>query len=82
MQKSLHRDEYKTLIRLLYHLRVSKQMRQEDLAKKLGVHQSFISKIEAGERRVDLVELLDICRALETPFSKFLSKFTQEVNAT
>jgi transcriptional regulator with XRE-family HTH domain len=82
MQKSLHREEYKTLIKLIYHLRVSKDLRQEDLAQKLGVHQSFISKIEGGERRVDLVELLDICAALDTPFSDFLDKFTREINAT
>jgi ribosome-binding protein aMBF1 (putative translation factor) len=39
-------------------------MSQADLAHKLGKRQQFVSKYESGERRLDAIEVIDICRAL------------------
>lgn len=80
MQKSLHREEYKILLRLLYSLRMSTGMKQEDLAEKLSVHQSIISKIESGERRVDLIELKDICEALGSNLEEFMNEFIRKLH--
>ena len=75
MQKSIHRKEYKILLQQLYNLRVGAGMKQVDLAKALKVHQSFISKIETGERRIDLVELKEICEALNSNLEAFVSAY-------
>jgi transcriptional regulator with XRE-family HTH domain len=39
---------------------------QHDLAERLGKPQSFVAKYESGERRIDVVEFLAICRAIGT----------------
>ena len=52
----------------LKEIRVKAGYRQVDLAEQLGVTQSRISKYEVGERRVDILELRDICAALKLPF--------------
>lgn len=44
---------------------------QQALAERLGVPQSFISKIETGERRLDILELRAICIALGLPLGRF-----------
>ncbi len=64
--------EHKVLLRLLKKARVDAGLRQIDLAEKLCVHQSMVSKYEVGERRVDLLELRDICSALEISLPEFV----------
>jgi transcriptional regulator with XRE-family HTH domain len=50
-------------------------LRQDDLADKLGQSQSFVSKYESGERRLDLLELQQICRAVGLSLTKFVRRF-------
>ena len=57
----------RVLLSLLKEVRVEAGFRQVDLARKLNVPQSRISKYELGERRIDLLELRDICAALGIP---------------
>jgi transcriptional regulator with XRE-family HTH domain len=45
------------------------------LAKKLDVPQSYVSKYETGERRLDLVETLEVCAALGTDTARFIRAF-------
>ena len=49
--------------------------RQQDLARALERPQSFVSKIESGERRVDLVELREICLALGVDLVALVERF-------
>lgn len=65
-------DAHKVLLTLLRDARVEAGLRQVDLARKLRVHQSRISKYEVGERRVDIIELRQICEALDKPFLEFV----------
>jgi len=45
------------------------------LAVKLGQPQSFISKYESGERRLDLLEIRQICHAVGIPLNEFVERF-------
>lgn len=60
---------------MLYQLRMAKGLKQIDLAHLLDEPQSFVSKFESGERRLDLVELRIILKTLNTD----LVEFTKEV---
>ena len=57
MQKSVHTKEYKALRAELRAIREKAGLSQRDLAAKLGVPHSWVAKVEAGERRIDVVEL-------------------------
>lgn len=63
--RTIHSSEHRRLVRLLRTLREGSGLRQVDLAERLERPQSFVSKYEAGERRLDLVELRAICVALD-----------------
>jgi transcriptional regulator with XRE-family HTH domain len=67
-------EEHKILLKLLKKIRVEAGLRQTDLAKKLRVPQSMISKYEVGERRIDLLELRDICAALGISLAEFVEQ--------
>ncbi len=80
--------EHKILLKLLKKIRVEAGLRQVDLAKKLKVPQSMISKYEVGERRIDLLELREICAALGVSLGEvveqlesLLSKDTNEADS-
>lgn len=62
--KSLYTKKYQRLLELLVGARKASGLTQEVLAKKLGRPQSFVSKIENGERRMDVVEFLFICEII------------------
>ena len=67
-------EEHKILLKLLKKIRVEAGLRQIDLAGKLRVPQSMISKYEVGERRIDLLELRDICAALGISLAEFVEQ--------
>ncbi len=73
MEKSVYTAEYQVLLRLLKELRRKSGLTQVDLAERLGETQSAVSKIERGERRVDLFQLRHICHAIGTTLPKFVA---------
>ena len=64
MARSTHHPNYQMLLTLLRDLRERADVTQLALAESLGNTQTFISKIERGERRIDVVEFIEICNAL------------------
>ena len=62
------------LIKLLRELRLQAGLTQAELANRLNLPQSFVSKYEAGERRLDLFELQEICSLLNIPLQDFIRK--------
>jgi transcriptional regulator with XRE-family HTH domain len=73
MSKSLRTPLHQRLQDLLVALRKSKNLTQADLAFKLGRPQSFVAKSEGGERRLDVVEFIEVAYALEIDPSKMLA---------
>lgn len=64
MVASLHTKRYELFRSLLVATRKAKALTQVELADRLNCHQSFISKYENGERRLDVTEFVDIAQAL------------------
>ena len=56
MSKSVYSKDYKEIIERLKKARIEADLSQQAVADKLGKPQSYISKIESGERRLDVAE--------------------------
>ncbi|RWL50117.1 MAG: XRE family transcriptional regulator [Mesorhizobium sp.] len=65
MPKSLHSKRHLMIAAALADQRRSKGLSQAQVAKALGRHQPFIANIESGQRRVDLVELLELAEIID-----------------
>lgn len=64
MRKSTHTRPYAKLREVLVAAREAAGLSQHELARRLGRPQSFVSKCESGERRVDIVEMIQIAKIL------------------
>ncbi len=64
MPKSVFTSQYETFRGLLIEARQAENLTQAELAERLGRPQSFVSKYERGERRLDVVEFLEVARTL------------------
>jgi transcriptional regulator with XRE-family HTH domain len=73
MGHSIFTEEYSQLILLLRAAREKAGVTQQELARRLGQTQSFVSKCERGERRIDVIELRHFCKALNADFPKFIA---------
>jgi len=74
MKKSRHSKRYQRLLMALRSVREEAGLTQTDVAAKFGAHASFVSKCESGERRIDVVELVDFCRLYGTTVPELLSR--------
>ena len=70
--RSLHSARYRRFLRRLKQARQQAGMTQIDVAKALRRPQSFVSKCESGERRVDVIELEDFAKLYRKNLSFFL----------
>jgi transcriptional regulator with XRE-family HTH domain len=66
MPKTLRTPRQQRLQELLAGARKAKKLTQIDVAERLGRPQSFVAKYEGGERRLDIVEFVEVVEALET----------------
>ena len=72
--KSLRGPQHKELLRQLISARKKAGLAQQALAGRLGRHQSFVAKYEGGERRIEAVEFVQICRAIGVRPERVLKK--------
>ncbi len=72
MEKSQHTRQYQKVTKALREAREAAGLTQAEVAEKLAVYASFVSKVESGERRVDVVELALICRVYGVELIAFL----------
>ena len=79
MSKSLHTREYGCFRSLLVAAREKAGLTQADVSAKLKRPQSFVAKYEGGERRLDVIEFLQVCNALGVDPRSILSKLQAKV---
>lgn len=82
MEKTIFSKEYALFLKLLREARRQSGLTQEELAKRLGQTQSFVSKCERGERRIDVIELRHFCAAIGISLPNFLDQVTKELEET
>lgn len=76
-QSSRQQKNRQLLRQLLRQARDEVGMIQDELSRKLGRSQGFVSKYELGDRRIDLVDMADICDALGISFLDLAKRFDQ-----
>jgi len=74
--RSIHDPRYQDLIQKLIQLRESKNVTQVELALRLGKPQSYVSKVEILERRLDVIELMDWLNALDAELAFFINQIS------
>jgi transcriptional regulator with XRE-family HTH domain len=75
MQKTIYSREQRRWARLLQDLRTEAGLTQAQLARRLRRPQSFVSKLEAGQRRIDVVELEAMARAFGLSLSAVVGRY-------
>jgi transcriptional regulator with XRE-family HTH domain len=68
------------LYTLLKKFRQDKGIRQVELAQRLGVPQYFVSKYESGDRRLDVLELRQVCDAIGISLQEFMQELENRLN--
>jgi len=82
VKKSLHSKQHKILLEILYQTRLKTGLTQSQLADCLQAPQSFVSKYENGERRLDLMELESICQCVNIELVEFIREYQQRLHET
>ncbi|MBD5398977.1 helix-turn-helix transcriptional regulator [bacterium] len=78
MTKSIFTNNYQLLLKLLVETRKKAGITQQELAKKLGKNQSYISKYENSERRLDMIEVIAIVKAMGANPSDLMQNILKE----
>lgn len=81
MAKSLRSPRQRRLTSLLVETRRSRGLTQGDVAARLGKPQSFIAKVEGGERRLDVIEFIDLACALNVRPVDLIARLQRGVRA-
>jgi transcriptional regulator with XRE-family HTH domain len=74
MEKTTHRRAYRRLLTVLRAARERAGLTQAEVATRLDVYASFVSKVESGERRLDVVELAEFCGVYGTDLVALLKE--------
>lgn len=80
MHKSIHSPQNEMFLHLLRNHRQRRRLRQVDVGIRLGKDQGMISKVEIGERRLDIIELRAWLRAIEVDFVAFMRELDQKLS--
>jgi transcriptional regulator with XRE-family HTH domain len=79
MEKSLNNPDQKILLDLLRKLRRDRNLSQADIGERIQKRQTFVSKYELGERRLDVIELRAVCKAIGVSLPDFVSEFEKRL---
>lgn len=75
MPKTIYRREYDVLLTLIRKHRKDSGLTQVACSKALGRPQSFMSDVETGSRRLDIVQLRDLCKVLGVELTNLIEEF-------
>jgi len=78
--KSIHKPEYQTLLEMLVEIRSKAGLKQAELAALLDRSQSYVSDVERGWRRLDLLQLREYCLACNQDVVSFVRRFEKAVS--
>lgn len=81
MEKSIHTRDYAAVLRLLRQAREGAGLTQVQLAKALKLTQSFVSKVERGEARLDIIQLRTVLAALDVSLTEFVEQLEVELRS-
>ncbi len=73
-------NQTKILLKTLYQMRIGAGLTQRELAERLNLPQSTISKVESGIRKVDIIELRNWCLAAGFSLPDFVEQFEKNIN--
>lgn len=79
MSKTRYTQANDVFREFLKETRVAKNLTQADVATSLGLPQSYVSKYESGERRLDFVETVHVCEALGMKIKDFAAAYSAEL---
>jgi len=72
MDKTIYSKPHRHLVKQLVNARKQAGLKQEEVARKLGRTQSYISKIEVGQRRIDIVQLKEFAEIYKKKLDFFI----------
>ena len=78
LRLSIHSVEHTKLRQLLIRRRLDLELSQRALADRMGVIHSFVGKVETGDRRLDVFEFIDYCRALDWNAAEILMEVMRD----
>jgi transcriptional regulator with XRE-family HTH domain len=81
MEKSIFTPEQKVFEQLLREYRTEAGLTQGQLAERLATLQTIVSNIEIGERRLDILELRQVCKALGVTLRDFVDKLEDRLDS-
>jgi transcriptional regulator with XRE-family HTH domain len=81
VKKNIRLNQQKKLLVLLRGVRVEAGLTQSELASRLATDQTFISKYESGERRLDILELREVCQVIGIDFVSFIRRLDKDLKS-
>ena len=76
---SIYDRKYRIAIECLKAFRIQSKMTQQELACNLNCSQAYISKYEQGQKRLDIIEVRDICACLGVSLPEFVDEFERQI---
>lgn len=81
MRKSIYSSHNQVFLALLRKYRHLRRLRQADIGSRLGRNQTMVSKVESGERRLDVIELRAWLQALDVDFVAFMTELDEKLSS-
>lgn len=79
MSNPMHSERYRVFRSLLVSAREAAGLSQVQVAERLGKPQSFVSKYERGDRRLDFTEFMELAEVLSIDASAFIEEYRQKL---